>query len=64
MLAPPDVLDYVAAHEVAHLMELNHSERFWRVLRDLFGDVTAPRDWLRENGQTLMRYDFDAIADE
>lgn len=64
ILAPPAVLDYVAAHEVAHLVEMNHSDRFWRLVRNLYGDVRVPRDWLKRNGQTLMRYDFDAIIDD
>ena len=34
-MAPPFVLDYLAAHEVAHLKELNHSHRFWRVVHEL-----------------------------
>lgn len=57
-MAPPEVLAYVAAHEVAHLVELNHSDRFWRVVRDLYGPWEARRGWLREHGQALMRYDF------
>lgn len=56
IFAPLPVLDYVAAHEVAHLKEMNHSQRFWRLV-----DVTMPghreaRAWLRRNGQDLHRY--------
>ena len=47
ILAPPFVLDYLAAHEVAHLVELNHSPRFWRLVRRLYPDAdrakVAPR---------------------
>lgn len=51
--APPFVLDYVAAHEVAHLRECNHSPRFWAEVKDLFGDPAAARAWLRRHGSTL-----------
>ncbi len=59
VMAPPEVLDYVAAHEVAHLAELNHSPAYWAVVRRIFPDFEAPRCWLRENGQQLHRYQFD-----
>lgn len=58
ILAPDAVLDYVAAHEVAHLAELNHSPRFWAVVARLCPDHAAQRDWLRRNGAGLMAYDF------
>lgn len=58
ILAPPDVLDYVAAHEVAHLAEMNHSRAFWAVVERLYGDWQAPRRWLREEGAGLHRYRF------
>lgn len=60
ILAPPVVLDYVAAHEVAHLEEMNHSLRYWAVVRRLCPGFEAPRLWLRENGQDLHRYRFAA----
>lgn len=56
VLAPEAVLQYVAAHEVAHLVELNHSPAFWRVVRRLMPDMAAPRHWLRLNGPSLHRY--------
>ncbi len=56
ILAPPFVLDYVAAHEVAHLRELNHGLRFWRLVRELVGDVKKPQAWLSQNGILLHRY--------
>jgi predicted metal-dependent hydrolase len=55
VLAPPGVLDYVVAHEVAHLCELNHSRRFWRLVASLVGDVDGPRRWLAQNGAALLR---------
>lgn len=60
ILAPPDVLDYVAAHEVAHLAEMNHSPAFWAVVRRLYGPYDAARGWLRDQGNTLHRYRFEA----
>lgn len=57
-LAPRSVLDYVVAHEVAHLAEMNHSERFWAVVARLCPGYAAPRDWLRREGGRLHGYDF------
>ncbi|MEL6959794.1 MAG: SprT family zinc-dependent metalloprotease [Pseudomonadota bacterium] len=59
IMAPPDVLDYVAAHEVAHLQHMDHSPRFWAVVEDLFPDHKACRAWLRRNGDQLHRVRFD-----
>lgn len=56
ILAPPFVLDYLAAHEVAHLREMNHSARFWRIVRELCPHVEAAKAWLRANGAHLHRY--------
>lgn len=56
VMAPPSVLDYVAAHEVAHLREMNHGPRFWRLVDRMVGDSTAAQDWLREHGSSLHRY--------
>lgn len=61
-MAPPSVLDYVAAHEVAHLVEMNHSDRFWAVVASLVPDFREPRRWLREHGGMLHRYLFRAPA--
>ena len=59
VLAPPDVLHYVAAHEVAHLQEMNHSVAFWSVVEKLYGEYAPPRRWLRENGTLLHRFRFE-----
>ncbi|MEM9551829.1 MAG: SprT family zinc-dependent metalloprotease [Pseudomonadota bacterium] len=59
VLAPPEILHYVAAHEVAHLAEMNHSPKFWRTVETLYGDHRRERKWLRENGHDLHRYRFD-----
>lgn len=56
VLAPEAVLAYVVAHEVAHLVELNHSPAFWRLVRQLMPEMAAPRHWLKLNGPTLHRY--------
>ncbi len=63
ILAPPEVLSYVAAHEVAHLAEMNHSSRFWSQVERIHGPHTAPRGWLRSEGGALHRYRFDAGTD-
>ena len=56
ILTPEAVLDYVVAHEVAHLKELNHSPRFWAVCAGLTAEVKGPRAWLKANGARLLRY--------
>ena len=60
ILAPPSVLDYVAAHEVAHLVEMNHSDRFWTVVERLYPGWQRQRDWLRGEGQALHAWDFSS----
>ncbi len=56
VLAPEPVLDYVVAHEVAHLVEMNHSPRFWAVVARLSPHGDQPRAWLKTNGARLLRY--------
>ncbi len=53
VMAPPMVLDYLAAHEVAHLRELNHSRRFWRLVETLCPHTEAARTWLNGKGAAL-----------
>ncbi len=53
VLAPPYVLDYVAAHEVAHLREMNHGPRFWRLVLTHCKDTKRAKDWLKRNGKSL-----------
>lgn len=55
-LAPFEVADYVAAHECAHLLELNHGPRFWALVRELVGDERRHRDWLRAEGARLHAF--------
>ena len=56
ILAPPYVLEYLAAHEVAHLVEMNHSARFWRVVNRLIPDHRMAKAWLDAHGADLHRY--------
>ena len=56
VFAPPEVLDYVAAHEVAHLVHMNHGPAFWRLCGELVPDIQGPRRWLARNGASLWRY--------
>lgn len=59
-MAPPAVLDYVAVHEAAHLLEMNHGPRFWAHVERLRPDWREQRAWLRTEGAALHRYRFDA----
>jgi predicted metal-dependent hydrolase len=53
VLAPPHVLEYLAAHEVAHLREMNHSRRFWALVRQCMPDYERGREWLHQHGCAL-----------
>jgi predicted metal-dependent hydrolase len=59
ILAPPFVLDYLAAHEAAHLLEMNHSRRFWRLVERLYPDMGRAKAWLDAHGGDLHRYGAD-----
>ncbi len=50
------MLDYVVAHEIAHLRELNHEPRFWRLVATLVPETDEAQDWLSEKGTMLHRY--------
>jgi len=56
VFAPDSVIDYVVAHEVAHLAEMNHGPRFWRLVETLTPDSAAPRTWLRRHRLRLLSY--------
>ena len=59
ILAPSFVLDYLAVHEVAHLIEMNHSRRFWRVVEKICPDMGRAKAWLDAHGADLHRYGLD-----
>lgn len=56
IFAPTQACDYVVAHEVAHLVHMNHSQDFWALCSDLSVDFEAGKGWMRKNGHALMRY--------
>ncbi len=56
VLAPETVLDYVVAHEVAHLRHMNHGDRFWKLVARLTHDIEGARRWLKAHGDALIRY--------
>jgi len=56
VLMPEAVIDCIVAHEVAHLVEMNHGPRFWRLLASLVPDLTGPRAWLKRNRARLLSY--------
>jgi hypothetical protein len=58
IMTPPEVLDYVAAHEVAHLAEMNHSPAFWAVVAQLCPGYAPLRDWLKREGGALQAIRF------
>ena len=53
ILAPPFVLDYLAAHEVAHLHEMNHGPRFWHLVESVCPETKQARAWLNREGLRL-----------
>ena len=55
MMTPLEMVDYVVAHEVAHLQELNHSSRFWDKVKLLMPDYKQRMQWFRNN-QHLLRF--------
>ncbi len=55
MLCPEEIQDYVAAHEVCHRLEMNHSPRFWALVESLIPDYRRRVKWLKENGGAVMR---------
>ena len=56
ILAPPYVLDYVVAHECAHLVEMNHGPAFWRTVERLYGSPDRAMAWLKDAGGALHAY--------
>jgi hypothetical protein len=56
ILAPPEILDYLAAHEVAHIAHMNHSPMFWKVTNRLFPETERAEAWLKTHGALLHRF--------
>jgi predicted metal-dependent hydrolase len=56
IMAPPTVLDYLVAHEVAHLKHMDHSSQFWDLCYSLCEGSESGHQWLKQNGNSLMRY--------
>ena len=61
VMAPPAILDYVAAHEVAHLREMNHGPRFWALVRQTYPGLDEAKRWLQIYGLDLHRYGASEI---
>jgi predicted metal-dependent hydrolase len=60
LMAPPDVVDYVIVHELAHAEHPNHGPRFWRLVGQHVPDYKTKNEWLKENGTRLI-YDGSSI---
>ncbi len=59
VMAPPSVIDYLAAHEVAHLKEMNHGPHFWALCKRLCPHMEEAKSWLKRHGSQLHAIDFD-----
>ena len=53
-LVPPEVLDYIVVHELCHLKELNHSDRFWNEVAKTLPDYKTRKKWMKDNGSNLI----------
>ena len=58
MMAPPQVINYLVAHEVAHLKEMNHSANFWALCKELCPETDKCKSWLKRNGNKLQAIGF------
>ncbi len=61
VMAPPFVLDYLAAHEVAHLHEMNHGPRFWHLVESVCAETKQARAWLNKEGLRLHAIGADSL---
>ncbi|RUT88761.1 M48 family metallopeptidase, partial [Mesorhizobium sp. M7A.T.Ca.US.000.02.2.1] len=59
MMAPSPVINYLVAHEVAHLKEMNHGPKFWKLCEKLCPDTDRCKDWLKRNGGALQAIMFE-----
>ncbi|UWF58893.1 M48 family metallopeptidase [Brucella sp. 2716] len=57
-MAPPPVINYLVAHEAAHLIEMNHGPKFWKLCQELCPDTERCKAWLKRNGSALQAIDF------
>jgi predicted metal-dependent hydrolase len=64
IFTPPEVLDYVAAHEVAHLTHMNHGSQFWAAVESLIPDYRDAMLWLETKGPALHKYGNSAVSDD
>ena len=58
MMAPKPVIAYLVAHEVAHLTEMNHGPKFWRLCGELCPEMEKAKAWLKRNGAALQAIEF------
>jgi predicted metal-dependent hydrolase len=58
MMAPKPVIAYLVAHEVAHLTEMNHGVKFWRLCQELCPEMDKAKAWLKRNGAALQAIEF------
>ncbi|WP_375359381.1 M48 family metallopeptidase [Candidatus Tisiphia endosymbiont of Neophilaenus lineatus] len=56
IFAPKKILKYLVTHEICHIIEMNHSPRFWNLVAILYPDYKLARLWLKEHGNTLHQY--------
>ncbi|MCK5444350.1 MAG: M48 family metallopeptidase, partial [Rhodospirillaceae bacterium] len=56
VMAPAFVLDYLVAHEVAHLRQRNHGEKFWKLTQSLSDDMDSAHEWMERHAPELYRY--------
>ena len=56
ILMPSQILEYVVAHEMAHLIEMNHTYRFWKITKQLCDHTSISRNWLKKNGAIFHTY--------
>ena len=57
--SPPEVLEYIIAHEMSHLVEFNHSKKFWELVDKLIPKRKSKEIWLKKNGNYLYRIRFN-----
>ena len=63
VMAPITVIDYVVVHELAHMIERNHSRRFWEHVASLYPNHERARKWLKDNGHLLTLGSDDTVSD-